>query len=123
MSTSRDLALDANYDLAIVGQDLAPLVADVPSIVSDVEATIRLVTGEWFLDQSQGIPWLSLFQSKQQPLQALRAALFTAISRRLGITQVVSVTISPQPDRRTAKITWSAFSDSTLLGSTVPVSP
>jgi hypothetical protein len=123
MSTSRDLALDLTYDLAIVGQDLAPLVADAAAIVSDVTATCLLVTGEWFLDQSQGIPWLSLFQSKQQPIQALRSSLFSAIGARPGITQVQSITITPNKGNRSATVTWTAFADATLLSGTVQVSP
>jgi hypothetical protein len=123
MSTPRDLALDANGDLLIIGQDLAPLVADDAAILSDVEATIRFVLGEWFADTSQGIPWFQVLGVKNPPLNALRSALFTQIGARRGITQVIEVTITQKKAARSASVVWSAQSDAGVLGSTVQVSP
>lgn len=122
--TSRDLALDANYDLALQGQDLAPLLVDVPAIVSDVEATILFMVGEWFVDLSQGIPWFQQVLGQKNPnLAAVQAALFRAIAARQGISQVQSVLVTPNAGARTAEVTWTATADAQLLGSTVVVSP
>lgn len=122
--SARDLALDSNYDLAIAGQDLAPLVADTASIVSDVEATLLFMLGEWFLDLSQGLPWFQeVLGQKKVNLQAMKAAITSAIAVRQGITQVQFVTLTQDSIRRSLSVTWAAFSDATLLGSTVQVSP
>lgn len=122
--SARDLALDSNYDLAIVGQDLAPLVADTASIVSDVEATLLFMLGEWFLDLSQGLPWFQeVLGPKKVNLQAMKAAITSAIAARQGITQVQFVTLTQNTTRRSLSVTWAAFSDATLLGSTLQVSP
>lgn len=123
MSTARDLALDANYDLAIQGQDLAPLLTDVDSISSDIKATILLVSGEWFLDTSQGIPWFDLFQSKGAPVNRLRSLLVTAVGARLGVIQVLNLSISVNSPARTASVSFTVQTDAGLLTSTVQVSP
>ncbi len=88
MSTARDLALDADGDLAIQGQDLAPLVADTAAIVSDVKSALLMVLGEWFLDQSKGVPWFDVLGQKKVSLQGIRSTLSNAIAARRGITQV-----------------------------------
>jgi hypothetical protein len=124
MSTARDLALDPDtYDLLIVGQDLAPLISDYDAIVSDVEATLKFMAGEWFADLSQGIPYFQQLLIKAPNLPAFRTLLFKAIGARLGIIQVQYVTITVNAAARTASIVWAAFADDTLLGSTVVVSP
>lgn len=124
MATARDLALDANYDLALQGQDLAPLVTDNDAIVSDVEATLQFMKGEWFADLSQGLPWFQQILGPKNPnLTTMRNQIFQAIAARKGITQVLSVIVTPNFPTRTASITWLAQADATQLGSTVVLSP
>ncbi len=123
MSTARDLALDADGDLAIQGQDLAPLVADTAAIVSDVKSALLMVLGEWFLDQSKGVPWFDVLGQKKVSLQGIRSTLSNAIAARRGITQVQFANVTQDSVRRSLSVTWAAFSDSTLLGDTVKVSP
>lgn len=115
MGTSRDLALNSStYDLSIVGQDLAPLITDYDAIVSDLTAVTKFMLGEWFLDLSQGLPWLQVFGTKPLDTARLRAALFAAYQARPGVSQVLSVTISALPNR-TATITWVVLADATQL--------
>lgn len=122
MPTDRDLALDDTYDLAILGQDLAPLVQDNTAIVSDVEAAILMFAGEWFLDTSQGVDWFGAFSTKGSAAK-LRAQIFQAIAARQGITHVLSVAVTVNARSRSMSIVWQAFADATLLSSTVTVSP
>ncbi len=120
---AKDLSLDTAGDLQLQGQDIAPLVADTAAIISDVTATLQFMLGEWFLDQSQGIPWFSVLGQKKVNLQGLRSALFTAIAARQGITQVQFVNVTQDTTRRSLKVVWAAFSNKTQLGGTVQVSP
>jgi hypothetical protein len=123
MATVRDLALDVNYDLAVVGQDLAPLVADEASIISDLNATCLFMFGEWFADQSQGLPWFTrVLGSKKPNLALMQSQVATALAARRGVSQVLSVQISLTTGRL-CNVTWEAQTDAGLLGSTVAVSP
>lgn len=128
MPIPRDLALNPDnaaqnpYDLAIVAGDLT-LVYDNAAIVSDVESVLLFMLGEWFADQSQGLPWMQAFQSKKPDIGSLRARVFTALGNVQGVTRVSFVTINVNSVKRTASVTWEVFADATRLGSTVVLSP
>lgn len=58
MSVVRDLKLadEGAGDLVIENGDLA-LVADEPAVRQAINIGLRFYQGEWFLDETAGIPW------------------------------------------------------------------
>ena len=110
----RDIALDVNGDWKVAaspnGMDLQ-LIGDGPALQQAVTIALEFFLGEWFLDQSVGVPWFQDIFIKNPNSAAIQAIIRTAILAVDGITSVSSVTISTTPQTRGVTITWAATGD------------
>ena len=109
-----DIALDVNGDWKVAaspnGMDLQ-LIGDGPALQQAVTIALEFFLGEWFLDQSVGVPWFQDIFIKNPNSAAIQAIIRTAILAVDGITSVSNVTISTAPQTRGVTITWAATGD------------
>lgn len=112
----RDLALDAFDDVAVIDGDLV-LDSGLESIGSDVESWLRMFRGEWFLDTTAGIPYLTqpdgtpAILGKGLNLAAIRAVLDDGIRGRVGVREVTTLELAYDGTVRTLSITFRATTD------------
>src|SRR5438445_3181164 len=88
--TVRNLALTAAWDLQIVAGNLV-LVSDNAAIVQAANSALRMILGEWFLDLTQGVPYVQLFQRKGTPLALIKQTLVDALLAVKGISRVIQL--------------------------------
>jgi len=113
----RDLLLDpSSGDLSIQFGDLQ-LVYDDPDnknpagIVSDVRSRLQFFAGEWFLDQSIGLPYYQQILVKNPNLAAVKALFYREILATPGISSITSLTLDFNRAQRQLTVTYSAASD------------
>lgn len=126
-SSPRDLKTDAvTGDLVLSGSDLSFSVG-IDAVRQDVERSLRFFLGEWFLDQSLGLPLFEEVLVRNPNLVAVRARIREHIEARVGIGEVVELVLDYEPTTRTLSIIWEATADldelvdDVRIGSTVEV--
>lgn len=89
------------------GADLQ-LIGDGPGLQQAVNIALKFFLGEWFLDQSVGVPWFQDIFIKNPNPAAIQAIIRSTILAVPGITSVSNVTISSPGQARSIKISWAA---------------
>ena len=110
--------LDENGDMTF-GNGLLDFYIDVPeAVVQSVLTRLRLWVGEWFLDETEGTPYSQavLGVGKTQTIEpAMRARILSTP----GVTEIVSLEVIINSDKRTANIASvinTIYGQSTLTG-------
>lgn len=98
----RDLALDADGDLALVNGDLV-FVDGIDAVRQDAESALQLWLGEWFLAPAEGLPYLTEILVKAPNLARIRAIFDTALRARPGVKDVLEIKLVL--DRATRRLT------------------
>ena len=95
--------LDSNFDMCF-GAQRADFWRDSPEAVAQAVLTrLRLWLAEWFIDTSEGTPWLQagLGMGKRKTLEpAVRARILGT----QGVDSIESMSMSFEPDSRVATI-------------------
>lgn len=120
----RDLLLDKNNDL-IVTTDLV-FGRGVPAVVQSCRIVLQMFQGEWFLDQSAGIPyWQSILAQKPNvAIAAMRVAFSAALLAVEDVSSVLSMNVTYEGTTRTLTSSWAvstAFGDSTTQTTNIVV--
>jgi hypothetical protein len=101
-----DLLLDANDELVLHDGDLA-LTTEDEGTQQAVRFSLRFFQGEWFLDESEGIPYFTRILIKNPNLVEVREWFREAIATSPGIQSVDFVELRVMQDRR-LHVKWSA---------------
>lgn len=84
-----DLAMDFDTnDLLIKNGDLS-LVTGKDAIQQDLQQTLQLWLGEWFLDTTIGIPYLQFILVKNPNLDVIQSLLLDAAGAVNGVQDIV----------------------------------
>lgn len=110
---TNDIVLTSDGDLSIIG--------GVPSIVQDIRQTVLQFFGEWFLDETVGVPWFDNILVKNPNLPAIRAIFREAISDVAGVLDVVRVDVNLDKSSRVASITFTVTTDVGELVETIAI--
>ena len=111
LPVGRDLELDPDtHDLVLASGDL-DLVADGAAIRQEIDNRLRFFLGEWFLDITQGVPYLQTILVKNPDLSAIRTVLRDEILKSAGITSLKSLDLEYDSTLRTLLVTWEALTD------------
>lgn len=106
----RDILLEpGRANFAMLDGDLV-LATGLESIAQDVDSSLRVVSGEWFEDEDEGVPYHEVIFQKRPNLALVRAALLARILGRAGVREVTSLELSLSSDRSLA-VTFSATTD------------
>lgn len=113
-----DLALDPNGDLAIAGGDLV-LVRGADAVAQRIRIRLRLFLGEWFLDESAGLPYFERILGAKLGRQGLVSIVREELRRVRGVASIDSLTA--EIDGRRARIAFRVTADTgeTVEGSEV----
>lgn len=114
----RDIALDDTGDWQVSGGDLQ-LIGDGPSITQAVRIALEFFMGEWFLDQTAGIPYYQSVFVKNPDVNLLRQIFNDEIAGVPGILSVNSLAINFDRATRELFVTYTASSSTGPLADTV----
>ena len=82
-----DIKLDRDHDLALVNADFV-LVDGAESVKQQLLIKLKLWTGEWFLDDGFGTPYLQDILGKQLTLSGVVAAIQQSILEVEGVINI-----------------------------------
>jgi hypothetical protein len=82
-----------------------------------IEQRLRLFRGEWFMDKSEGIDWIGVFQ-KPFSLRKMRAEIINALSKDEAISSLDNIDIIPDFSRRLLTIDVTLTADGEKLNIT-----
>lgn len=113
--TVRNLALSAQtWDLQIVAGNLA-LTSDSAAIVQAANCALRMILGEWFLDPTQGVPYVQLLQRKGTPLALIKQVIVDTLLGVKGIVRVTQLDMKYVSTTRQLAVAWVAQGDAGRL--------
>lgn len=101
-----DFLSNADGDIAIVNGDFV-LVSGVAETVQFLQQSLRLFLGEWFLDETRGVPWLDQIFVKNPDAVLIDSTLKTFILSLPGILQLTAFDLLYDSNARTLTITGS----------------
>lgn len=108
-----DIALDytgQTGDLDLAGHELR-LITGTAAIEQQVRLRCRFFEGEFFLDESQGIPYFSSILIKSPDLDLVRSLFRTAVRTIPQISAVTSVDVTLDSSNRTLSVSFTATMD------------
>lgn len=104
----RDLTFDpVTGDLAVVGGDLT-MVSAGAAIAQEVNIRLQFLLSEWFLDITQGVPYLQVVLVKSPTLAAVKSVLRDEILSSAGIDTITKLDLAFDQATRTLAVTWAA---------------
>lgn len=118
-----DLSLDLSNplsstfgDLLVIDGDLV-LTSDADPrgtnpILQDIVQSIRFFLAEWFLDNTQGLPWFQQILVKNPNQSAIDAIFKNVILGRPGVLQLASYSFDSNFTNRTLNVSFSAVTTS-----------
>ena len=115
MTENRDLKLDTLiHDLQINKYDFQ-IVDDIDATAQRIKVRLLFFFTEWFLDRSQGIPYLQDILEKAPDLQKVENILKTVILTTPRVIQLNSFTLDYDNLTRRLSVTFEALTDDGVL--------
>lgn len=115
-----DLKLNAQHDLKLTGYDLA-LVTGINLIKQRVKQRLLTILGEWFLDETIGLPWFTELNQKGIDQDRVRTLLIRGISGTEGVTEVTEFNLEYDNRLRKLTVSFVAQTDAGQLSDMVTV--
>ena len=94
-----DFAQDENGDLALENGDLVPLTGK-DEIKQDLEQRLTLQMGTWFMDLSDGIPYLFKINRKNPNISEIETLLIEEILETPNVIEIMTLNLSYEPGFR-----------------------
>lgn len=104
-----DLRLDrVTHDLLLVQSDLG-LVSGAEQTAQQIKQRLLTLLGEWFLDNSIGLPWFDEILGKFQTLDIVEELLRSCILQTPNVERLSYFELSvPDPASRSARVDFTA---------------
>lgn len=90
-------------DLAIINYDLA-LTKDGQITVQKVKQALTTFKGEWFLDESQGMPYIQEIFGKNPDLNRIKSLYIRAIQSVPEVTEILELDLTEDKPLRTLNV-------------------
>jgi len=94
-----DLAL-GNHDLEITEGDLAICLTDTHAIAQAITIRLKTLAGEWFLNTTLGIPYLTEIFGHKRNERFIRQTILPEIEAVPGVYQVRDFRVQEQANRQ-----------------------
>lgn len=107
---AQNLKLDADGDITLENGNLA-FVADAEALEQKIDCALALFQGEWFLDETVGVPYFQSILGKGRSLSVIREIFRTQLLAIRGVDEVLSLTVSQDRSARTVTVDWTVSSD------------
>ena len=102
-----DLTLNSAHDLDTSRMDLG-LIAGAAQVKQHLVIKLKLWTGEWFLDEGFGTPYLQSILGKQLTLSGAIAALRKSIKEVSGVQSITKFAYAYDNTARKLTVTFTA---------------
>lgn len=113
-----DFYFDDTYDMCLDGADIR-FTNDDNKVVQRLIAKLQLVTGEWFLDKTIGLPYPQIIFEVQTSMQDIYNLLRDTIKNTEGVYKINSLVLTPDADSRRLDVQVSV-NENTNLEITLP---
>lgn len=90
-------------DLVIIDYDLA-LTSDGEITVQKVKQALTTFKGEWFLDESQGMPYVQEIFGKSPNLNRIKSLYIRAIQSIPEVTEILELNLTEEKQSRTLNV-------------------
>ena len=109
-----NLALNENGDIVLTGRTLKR-VSGTEYTAQTAKTNLHLQEGEWIVDPTEGIPWLTGALEKGVPLPLITQLVKATLERTTGVLSVDTLDYSFDSGSRTLTI---SFTGTTIYGKT-----
>jgi hypothetical protein len=110
-----DLAMNINTnDLVLEDGDLM-LIDDAERVAQQIAISLRFWAGEWFLNTTDGVPYLEYILVKNPNLAHVQQVLTETIEGVTGVQAVTSMNVQFDRRGRTLAVDYSATTDYGLI--------
>ncbi len=103
-----DLALSSDHDLALDSLGRAAFIDGADRIAQQINVTLQVFLGEWFLDTSFGVPYFEDVLVKSPDRARIEAVLRSRILAVPGVQRVVSFDLAVERRERILRVTYQA---------------
>jgi hypothetical protein len=114
VGTIRGLKLDGNGDL-LRQNGAFVLVSGSEAIVQSVRVRLQFFLGEWFLDESVGVPYYEQILVKNPDLSVIRQIIRKVIVDTVGITELKTLELNLDRGARLLYVSFVAAADTGQL--------
>ena len=115
-----DIALDDTHDIKLYNGDLA-LTQPKEQSIQEIKIRLQLWRGEWFLDITAGLPYLTEILQKRVNIDTVAALFKNEILAADGVTEILEFSIEYTSDR-TMTISFKAASEEGPISLTQEIS-
>jgi len=91
------------------------MVADLEAIAQAIDQAVNTYLGEWFLDETIGLPWFQSILVKNPDIASIKALITAAIVGVQGVQGLTSLDATFDRGARTLQYTFTATTDLGLL--------
>lgn len=102
---SVDLKLDRNHDLALTKTGDVELINGVQRVKQQIKVTLLTFLGEWFLNNTWGVPYLEKIMIKSPNRAEIENVIRAKVRDVPGVTAVPSVQVDIDAQARQGRIT------------------
>lgn len=116
-----DLKL-TNNDLDITNNELT-LITGIDETSQNITVNLKTILGEWFLDESIGVPWLNEIFVKKNSLSQAQAILINQIKQTNGVKKINDIQFDFKNSTRQLSVSTRVQSEDgdIILNDIVPV--
>lgn len=108
---ARDLAIDLDTKELILHKGDLQLTYEVDAIAQAALVRLSLFEGEWFLDQTVGVPYYQSILVKSPDLQAIQSIFSSEILKVEGVRNVRNCLVELNRSNRRLTVKWTADTD------------
>ena len=103
-----DIALDDIHDIFVENQDLA-LTNTVNEVKQDLSIRLQFVFGEWFLDNTVGVPYPQIIFEKNTDISTVYYLFRDEIKNTDKIKKIKSLVITPDEKNKSISVSFEAL--------------
>jgi hypothetical protein len=116
--TIRALLLDADNNL-VVTAGRPELASDTDAIAQAIRLRLQMLKGEWYLDESAGLPYFQEILVKNPNTAQIRKVIAERIEGTLGVSALESLDLVFDRTARTLTVTFKVSTDTGELVDTL----
>lgn len=120
-----DLRLDPfSHDLVIEALDLALTRDNEEAHAQHIKQRLLMITGEWFLNMSDGLPWFDGILGKPQDVSTVENLLKFRIVESPGVRELLAFDMGGADAERTLNVSFTVrLFDGTTVSSSLEITP
>jgi len=106
MSIKTDISFDLDHDMHLAGADIAFTDED-NNLIQRLKIRLQFLLGEWFLDNTVGIPYTQEIFKAKMNLQDIYTIFRDEIKNTEGVEKIEELEVTSDPGARGLKVNFS----------------